>query len=55
MATGRFVWRGERRALVEGLGTEQERSARLRLFVEELLVYTSKLAGPDETEDPDES
>jgi hypothetical protein len=50
--TGRFVWRGERKAPVGDDGYDEERAReRIRLFVRELLRYTRKLEDP---EDPDD-
>jgi len=50
--TGRFVWRGERKAPAGDGEFEEERAREgIRLFVDELLRYTRKLEDP---EDPDD-
>jgi len=38
--TGRYVWRGERKAPATGLGSDEERVESIRFFVQDLLQYT---------------
>ena len=46
VATGRFVWRGERKARIVRPTSTEERVERIRLFARELLQYTRKLEDP---------
>ena len=39
VATGRYVWRGERKAFVSRSDSPEEGTARIRAFVQELLQY----------------
>jgi hypothetical protein len=43
--TGRFVWRGERRARVAALETDEERAEAVRAFVREVVEQSERLAG----------
>lgn len=50
--TGRFVWRGERKAPTGDAEFDPERAREgIRLFVDELLRYTRKLDDPEDPED----
>jgi hypothetical protein len=46
VATGRLVWRGERKALVSQAPDDAARREAVHLFVTELLQYTGKLGEP---------
>jgi len=47
VASGRFVWRGERKAAISRAGSDEEREEQIRLFAHELLRYTRKLSDPE--------
>ena len=47
VATGRPVWRGERKAAITRAGSDEERRESVRLFVHELLQYTRKLSNAE--------
>ncbi len=50
--TGRFVWRGERKAPTQGGEFDEARArAGVRQFVDELLRYTRKLEDPEDSDD----
>ena len=48
VASGRLVWRGERKAPVGGAATPEQQAGKIRRFARELLQYTRKLEEPEE-------
>lgn len=50
VATGRLVWRGERKAPTRPGSTPGQLAETVRAFVEDLLQYTRKLEEPEEQE-----